>query len=1001
MITTRLGVSEAIREKRPQCALVTFPALPVVFTTEDIAVSGGICFEEMLNGDENLNMGRAVQSSISISLINDNGLLHGFDYSKEFDASIGVELLEDFAYGNTTVSGATLAVLAGSDESILRIEASESSTSIYANGTAYSVGGNPLSLVVIDGKLYVIGVGGVVLRVYTVNASSLSATSIPSFCDFMKDKFAKWADARKCVYYGNDGTVRECRVENGQIFFDLYQCIPLGRFICDRPDKTKSQIVNLSGVDLMRRFEKPAVGWFDQISDLYPMTLGHMFESLCEYCGIEVGDASSALNMDRQFDVAPLDNNVSTCRDVLAWIAEAACCYARMSRNGQCDLVWFSRVDYTLAKDDYFSIDVAEYEVEAISKVHARVTQDDAGVVVGDGENGYDIIDNPYLSGTLEEALPWVTNIYNRLTAFDKYSPVAVSCEGNWALCCGDIIVVETTEGNTQVPIFSQIINWSGNAKAEIQSTGERVRGVMTAQNREKLINGRQYLAIKKSVDGLEAVAVKQGEEFRSAAVSLTYNGIEMNTDKNGSISASVDGVTRLLIDENGVRAPLVTSEEVRIANGDKYTVLARGATSGDLWKGSIQESLDALPKYLTQDTTLTVPAGTYAEDVVIKGFMGSKLKVLLSAGVTINGTVNMSNCMDVELFSDYLGNAFIYPRTAGYTVIGIYNCQAALLRGLYISGYRGRTASVPGSTIGVEVYCSNARIYYDCIEYTSNYAYYQDRGTFYMENVIGGSEGSDAATNANLGYGVRAFNGAHGAIYGRCPLSVNGFGAALATLVTSSAAPTAGGMKYVAPTEFTKSFAISKHCTYVFGDKRIRDDQSTWISQGRYGEYEVASHNNYWRLGAMWFADAASALAGKTIKSAKLKIRRGTGGTSGAVDVYLYKVELTESNYSSTTKPVYPTGTTKIGTLAREAWGEFDVTNELMNAIKAGYALCVYQPRKSYSGSYSSEYATFYGKGTSYEPVLIVTYEEPTTEPVASAVAGKALVGQIKVGEV
>ena len=217
MITTRLGVAEAIREKRPQCALVTFPALPVVFTTEDIAVSGGICFEEMLNGDENLNMGRAVQSSISISLINDNGLLHGFDYSKEFDASIGVELLEDFAYGNTTVSGATLALLAGSDESILRIEASESSTSIYANGTAYSVGGNPLSLAIIDGKLYVIGVGGVVLRAYIVNASSLSATSIPSFCDFMKDKFAKWADARKCVYYGNDGTVRECRVENGQI----------------------------------------------------------------------------------------------------------------------------------------------------------------------------------------------------------------------------------------------------------------------------------------------------------------------------------------------------------------------------------------------------------------------------------------------------------------------------------------------------------------------------------------------------------------------------------------------------------------------------------------------------------------------------------------------------------------------------------------------------------------------------------------------------------------
>ena len=992
MITTRTGFEEAIRNKMPQRALVTFPALPVIFTNEDIAVNGGIEFSELLNGEENLCMGRAVQSNVSVTLINSDKLLSSVDFTKEFIVALGVEVDS----GETSVdSGSTLAVKVGHHV----ITASSALSKVYLDGVAYSISGTAAALFVYEDTLYVIGDTGAVINAFTISSSAMTAVALPEWNAFMLGKAAKWAAQGTCLSYV-DNVMQECNVSAGVMTYRTSQFVPLGHFIGNKPDKVKSQIVSLSGDDLMQKFEVNAAGYFDTLA--YPATLRTLFEKLCEYCGVEVGDVSAALNMDKQFTEAPINNDVSTCREVLAYIAEAAGCYARMSRDGKCELVWFAYADYTLQSTDYFNIDIAEYTVQRVNKLQSHVTQDDIGVIVGEGTNGYDIINNPYLAGVSDaEMRPWVENVYNRLAAFPEYSPIAVSSESNWALCCGDIIVVETTEGNTQVPIFSQTINWSGNAKAEIQSTGERVRGVMTAQNREKLINGRQYLDIKKSVDGLQAVAVKQGEEFRSAAVSLTYNGIEMNTDKNGSISASVDGVTRLLIDENGVRAPLVTAEEVRIANGDKYTVLARGATSGDLWKGSIQESLDALPKYLTQDTTLTVPAGTYAEDVVIKGFMGSKLKVLLSAGVTINGTVNMSNCMDVELFSDYLGNAFIYPRTAGYTVIGIYNCQAALLRGLYISGYRGRTASVAGSTIGVEVYCSNARIYYDCIEYTSNYAYYQDRGTFYMENVIGGSEGSDAATNANLGYGVRAFNGAHGAIYGRCPLSVNGFGAALATLVTSSAAPTAGGMKYVAPTEFTKSFAISKHCTYVFGDKRIRDDQSTWISQGRYGEYEVASHNNYWRLGAMWFADAASALAGKTIKSAKLKIRRGTGGTSGAVDVYLYKVELTELNYSSTTKPVYPTGTTKIGTLAREAWGEFDVTNELMNAIKAGYALCVYQPRKSYSGSYSSEYATFYGKGTSYEPVLIVTYEEPTTEPVASAVAGKALVGQIKVGEV
>lgn len=35
-----------------------------------------------------------------------------------------------------------------------------------------------------------------------------------------------------------------------------------------------------------------------------------------------------------------------------------------------------------------------------------------------------------------------------------------------------------------------------------------------------------------------------------------------------------------------------------------------------------------------------------------------------------------------------------------------------------------------------------------------------------------------------------------------------------------------------------------------------------------------------------------------------------------------------------------------------------------------------VIEPRDDYSGSYSPEYSTFYGKGTEYAPVLTVTYK-------------------------
>lgn len=460
--------------------------------------------------------------------------------------------------------------------------------------------------------------------------------------------------------------------------------------------------------------------------------------------------------------------------------------------------------------------------------------------------------------------------------------------------------------------------------------------------------------------------AIDQIDEFHNTAVHINADGILMDT--TGSIRAVVDDVERLTIDEEGVSSPLIVADDIR-----SNSVVMTHRTSSAEWKGGIQKSIDAISKYLTQDTTLVVPAGSYSEDVVIRGFVGSTLTVKLSAGVKIEGTVTISNCSDVSLFSDSLGDSSIVPRTAGDYVIGIYNCQSVLLRGMYISGIRNRTSTGVGTSKGVDVVSSNVRVYYDCIEYTSSCAYYQDRGTFYIENVIGGGAGTD---NENLGYSVRATKGAHGAIYGRCPLSVNGYGAQVATLVTSSPAPTAGGMEYVAPAEITKTFAISKHCTYLYGNKRIRDDQSTLFSQGRYGTYSVNTHYNDWRTGAMWFADVAEALSGKTIVNAKLTIRRASGGSSKAIDVYLGAVDLTEANYASTTTPVFVEASVyPIGKLSRETEVTYDVT-ELMPYIKSNKAIGVFEPRDEYSGSYSPEYTPFYGKGSAYEPVLTVTYK-------------------------
>ena len=228
-------------------------------------------------------------------------------------------------------------------------------------------------------------------------------------------------------------------------------------------------------------------------------------------------------------------------------------------------------------------------------------------------------------------------------------------------------------------------------------------------------------------------------------------------------------------------------------------------------------------------------------------------------------------------------------------------------------------------------------------------------------------------------GDGIVPANGAHGTLQGMGPVSVHGSaGGVTGTLILRNASVLAGGMEYTPPEYVTKSFPISKHCTYVYGDKRIRDDQSIFLSQGRYGAYETASHMTYWRTGAMWFAEATQVLQGKTIQSATLKLRRASGGWSGAVNVYLGSVALSESDFSSTTKPAFtPAANYPMGTLKRETEAIYDVTG-LMSAVQSGHALGVFEPRDDYASGegWSPAYTNFYGKGSEYEPVLTVTYK-------------------------
>ena len=163
-----------------------------------------------------------------------------------------------------------------------------------------------------------------------------------------------------------------------------------------------------------------------------------------------------------------------------------------------------------------------------------------------------------------------------------------------------------------------------------------------------------------------------------------------------------------------------------------------------------------------------------------------------------------------------------------------------------------------------------------------------------------------------------------------------------------------------------TTSFAASTTGTYYPSGHWINDNT---IRQGHEGTGSSARKD----YGCMWFG--ASALSGKTVKSATLTIKRISGkGRSGSVALKLWTTTLTGKSGKPTDSLV---SLGEIGTIANGETATFNVPVSAISVIAAGGGLVLYTEETSNASgkTYSQNYAHFEGVGGA-APVLTVTYQ-------------------------
>ena len=343
----------------------------------------------------------------------------------------------------------------------------------------------------------------------------------------------------------------EFKLETGVEINGSIEWIVQGWFIGVRPEKIYNvDVIQFVAYDRMNQFETIADDWLTNLT--YPMTVRQMYDSLCLYCGVanEVGNELTNI-MNRSYSAAPILNTGLTCRDILSLIAEACCCYARITNGGKVKLVWFASASYSLTGDDELDInnvDLQSINLMAIDGLNVRQTDDDVGVTISTGSrNTYIIIDNPFLTtADATEEANYIQPIFDRLSGFGGYLPMDVVCIGNPLIETGDIISVAIGNDMFSMPIFSKTEVFNGAFSDEYEATGNMKRKTYSPEVKQKLSQGGRYHILKNNINELysELYDPTTGDvsilNQTAAELGLSANGIDIpgiSVSKTGTVS--------------------------------------------------------------------------------------------------------------------------------------------------------------------------------------------------------------------------------------------------------------------------------------------------------------------------------------------------------------------------------------------------------------------------------------------------------------------------------
>lgn len=231
--------------------------------------------------------------------------------------------------------------------------------------------------------------------------------------------------------------------------------------------KQKSSIINLTLLDNMSKFDRD----YTDVKTIFPSTRNQVVRDICSVCGVTLQTVK--FDHDDFIIQSRPDNEALTCRQMLAWVAQIGCQWAKCDEYGRLCIEWYK--DISLDSNNLInikSITNMSVDLEDVIITGVKVTEyienpseDNPVKTYMYGKEGYvlSIAENKLIT---ENTGNTIASIIGEKCVGMRFRPFSLNCITDISIEAGDAVKVTDRKGKVFLSYVTNVKLQPGNYEA-------------------------------------------------------------------------------------------------------------------------------------------------------------------------------------------------------------------------------------------------------------------------------------------------------------------------------------------------------------------------------------------------------------------------------------------------------------------------------------------------------------------------------------------------------